>query len=207
MNTYLYRCNVTGAAPCGTAPSRIGMLTVNPLPVIIISATAYQKLWPGLFTRLISTVSPIAASYIWFRNGGIVATGTANITTPIPPYTVDVDGLGTYQLKVTDVNGCTNVSNSVVISDSLSPRVFIYPNPSSGIFQVRYNPTSNNALPRGLNVYNTMGQRILINKYPLGVPYANMGIDLRNFGSGIYTVEVVDVNGNRLAVGRAQVLR
>ena len=45
---------------------------------------------------------------------------------------VDVDGLGLYSLRVTDVNGCTNTSNSALVKDSASGKCFIYPNPTSG---------------------------------------------------------------------------
>ena len=34
-----------------------------------------------------------------------------------------------------------------------------------------------------------------------------MNVDLRNHGTGVYWIEVVDVVGNRLAMGRAEVLR
>ena len=115
--------------------------------------------------------------------------------------------MGTYSLRVTDVNGCTNTSNSVTIADSTSGRVFIYPNPNSGQFQVRYNPTHNNVIPRGINVYNAQGQRITSLSYTLGLPFARMNVDLRNFSAGVYWIEVVDVDGNRLAMGRAEVLR
>ena len=112
-----------------------------------------------------------------------------------------------YSLRVTDVNGCVNTSSTVTIADSLSGRVFIYPNPNSGLFQVRYNPTQNNALPRGIHVYNSRGQKISTQLYPLGLPYARMNVNLSNMGSGVYWIEVFDVNENRLAMGRAEVLR
>jgi hypothetical protein len=34
-----------------------------------------------------------------------------------------------------------------------------------------------------------------------------MDVDLRKYGTGVYWVEVVDVVGNRLAIGRTEVLR
>jgi len=34
-----------------------------------------------------------------------------------------------------------------------------------------------------------------------------MEVDLSNQESGVYLIEVVDVNGNRLAVGKAEVVR
>jgi hypothetical protein len=34
-----------------------------------------------------------------------------------------------------------------------------------------------------------------------------MDVDLRNHGTGVYWIEVVDVGGNRLAIGRVVVAR
>jgi len=202
MSGYLYRCVVSGAAPCASVPSAQRVLTVNPLPTITIGASPYQRLFPGLKTSIFSTVTPAAATYTWLRNGATVPNGSTS------SLVVDVDGLGTYSLRVTDVNGCTNTSNSVTIADSASGKVFIYPNPNNGQFQVRYYSILNNSgLPRGINVYDARGKRVLTNTYSIGAPYARMDVDLRNHGTGVYWIEVVDVNGNRLAVGRAEVLR
>ncbi|MBS1510789.1 MAG: hypothetical protein JST86_08120 [Bacteroidetes bacterium] len=43
--------------------------------------------------------------------------------------------------------------------------------------------------------------------YSISAPYQRMDVDLRNFSTGVYWVEVVDVVGNRLAIGRTEVLR
>ena len=209
-NGYLYRCVVSGAPPCGSVNSAQRRLTVNPLPTVSISASPYRALFPGLRTTLSATSSPAAATYTWLRNGGVLTATSLGIVSGIGTGSlqVDVDGMGTYSLRVTDVNGCTNLStNTISITDSTSGRVFIYPNPNSGQFQVRYNPTHNNVTPRGINVYNSRGQRIRNLAYTLGLPYARMDVDLRNFGAGVYWIEVVDVNGDRLAIGRAEVLR
>ncbi len=202
MSGYIYRCQVKGAAPCGFVNSLQRTLTVNPLPTIGIAAAPYTKLLPGIRTTLSSTVSPIAATYTWLKNGTPVSGGTnANLT-------VDVDGIGDYSLRVTDINGCVNTSATISIKDSVSGKVFIYPNPNSGQFQVRYHSVANNAgLPRGINVYDARGKRISTLGYSVNAPYARMDVDLRNYGSGVYWIEVVDANGNRLAMGRADVIR
>lgn len=200
MSGYLYRCVVTGTAPCGPVNTAQRLLTVNPLPTITIGASLYRKLFPGLRTTLSSTVSPIAATYTWLKNGIPVGSASSQV--------VDIDGLGDYTLRVTDVNGCTNTSNLISITDSVTGKVFIYPNPNSGQFQVRYHSVINNTgLPRGVNVYDARGKRIVTKTYSITAPYGRMDIDLRNHGTGVYWVEVVDVNGNRLAMGRAEVLR
>ncbi len=202
MSGWVFRDSIKGAAPCGPVISNIARLTVNPLPTVSIAASPYRALFPGLRTTLFSTVAPAAASYTWLRNGNTV--GGANASSLL----IDIDGLGDYRLRVTDVNGCVNTSNMVSLVDSVSGKVFIYPNPNSGQFQVRYYSVINNTgLPRGINVYDARGKRVVTQTYSIASPYARMDVDIRNHGTGVYTIEVVDVNGNRLAVGRAEVLR
>jgi subtilisin-like proprotein convertase family protein len=201
MSGYLYKDSISTVA-CRDTSSRIARLTVNPLPTIVIAASPYQKLFPGLTTTLFSTVTPAAATYTWLKGG--VAVPGANASS----YLVTVDGIGDYTLRVTDVNGCTNTSNQVSITDSVSGRVFIYPNPNTGQFQVRYYSIVNNTnLPRGINIYDARGKRVSTLKYSISAPYARMDVDMRNYGTGVYWIEVVDVVGNRLAMGRAEVLR
>ena len=201
MTTYLYKDSVSTVA-CRDSSSRIAKLIVNPLPTIVIGASPFTKLLPGLRTTLFSTVSPIAASYSWFKNGAAVANSNAS------SLLIGVDGIGDYKLTVTDVNGCTNTSNTVSITDSISGRVFIYPNPNSGQFQVRfYSATNNTNLPRGINVYDAMGKRVLTQSYSINTAYGRMDVDLRKHGTGVYWIEVVDVAGNRLGMGRAEVIR
>ncbi|MBP6285423.1 MAG: proprotein convertase P-domain-containing protein [Ferruginibacter sp.] len=197
MNGYFYRCVITGAAPCTAATSFKVELRVNPLPTVVISASPYTRLMPGLRTTLSSTVTPSPAqTYTWLRNGAAVAganSGTLNL---------DVDGMGDYRLTVTDVNGCTNNSNTISILDSVSGKCFIYPNPTSGQFQVRYHSVANNVLPRSLTVYDAQGNRILTQFYTIGRPYDRMDVDLRKSGKGMYWVEIGDMNGNRLTMCR-----
>ena len=208
FNGNQYRVVVSGAAPCGSATSTAATLTVNPLPTVVITANP-RKLFPGLRTTITSTSTPTATTYTWSRNGTNLTATSPGIISGIntASLVIDIDGLGDYRLRVTDVNGCTNNSNILTISDSTSGHVFIYPNPNSGRFQVRYDPTTNNVLPRGINVYNATGQRIATLSYTLGLPYARMDVDLRTYGAGVYWIEVVDVNQERLAMGRVEVLR
>ncbi len=202
MNGYFYKDSMT-TTPCAGVISGIAKLTVNPLPTIGLTAIPYTKLLPGLTTTLTTTVTPApAATYTWYRDGAIVAGANAG-TLPI-----DIDGLGSYYVRVTDVNGCTNTSNTLLISDSASGRVFIYPNPNSGIFQVRYYSTLySTGLPRGINIYDAKGARVITQKYTINAPYARMDVDMRKYGTGTYWVEVVDLNGNRLAMGRVLIVR
>jgi len=205
MNGYQYRAFVTGAAPCAAQTSRAATLTVNPLPVITISAAPYTSLFPGLTTTLTANVTPNpAATFSWIRDGVVLTASSAGILSGIGTGTlkVDVDGMGVYSLRVTDVNGCNSTSNSITITDSASGKCFIYPNPNSGKFQVRYYSVANNVLPRGIVVFDAKGDRVLSQTYTIGRPYDRMDVDMRAKGKGMYWVEIVDRNGNRLSMCR-----
>jgi len=208
MNGYFYRVIVNGAAPCASVTSFQVRLAVNPLPVVAITPV-YSALFPGMTTTLTSTVTPnAAATYTWIRDGVTLTSGSQGVLSGIGTGTlrVDVDGMGLYSLRVTDVNGCTNTSNSAVVKDSASGRCFIYPNPTSGQFQVRYySIAGNNNLPRGIVVYDAKGDRVFTQNYTVGRPYDRMDVDMRAFGKGLYWVEIVDRNGNRLTMCRVVV--
>ncbi len=205
MNGYFYKDSIT-TSPCTGKVSDSAKLSVNPLPVVTIKAQPYTRLLPGLTTTLSATSTTLASAngYKWFRNG-VQVTGATTST-----YVVDVDHLGEYTATVTDANNCgsAGLSNAVLISDSASGRVFIYPTPNSGQFQVRFYSVINNTnLPRGINVFDAKGKRVITQTYSINAPYARMDVDLRKYGTGVYWVEVVDGAGNRLAMGRTEVLR
>ena len=198
MSGYHYRAIITGAAPCSSATSLNRILIVNPLPNFTITNTpSYRSLFPGLTTTLSAVIITTSAprDYSWLRNGVPVAT--------TPTYLVNIDRLGTYTLSITDLNGCTDFSkNSITIKDSVSGKCFIYPNPTSGQFEVRFHSSFNDIVPRSLIVFDAKGDRVYTKLYPIGRPYDRMPVDMRAYGKGLYWVEVVDVNGNRLTMCR-----
>jgi hypothetical protein len=172
----------------------------NPLPTVVITATQPTALYPGLTSTLSSTVAPVAAAtYTWYRNGIAVSGATTG------SLLVDVDALGDYYLRVTDVNGCTNNSNTLTIRDSVTHDCFLYPNPSNGKFQVRYYSVPGNVLPRSVTVYDGKGTRVFSQNFSVTAPYARMDVDLRAMGHGVYWVEIGDLNGNRISMCRAVV--
>ena len=176
---------------------------------MVTIAPVYSALFPGMTVALTSTVTPNAPApqggYTWIRDGVVLTTTSAGVVSGIGTgtLTVNVDGMGTYNLRVTDVNGCTSTSNSAIVKDSASGRCFIYPNPNSGTFQVRYySVAGNSSLPRGIVVYDAKGDRVFVKNYTIGRPYDRMDVDMRAYGKGLYWVEIVDRNGNRLTMCR-----
>ncbi|MEJ7627620.1 MAG: GEVED domain-containing protein [Ferruginibacter sp.] len=202
MNNYKYKDSLFVPSCSSNIVTNVATLTVNPNPVVVISANPFTQLTPGMTTTLSAAVSPNAgATYQWFRNGVLIpgATGSTLV--------VDIDGLGEYTVNVTDVNGCSGSStSSISITAGSSDIVFIYPSPNTGQFQIRFNSAAGNTnLSRFVNIYDSKGARIYSRSYPVTVPFERLDVDLRNHGKGVYMVELADRNGARLKAGRVVV--
>ncbi len=196
MNGNLFRVIINGGSGCSGAPSSAALLTVNPVPSVVISANPII-IAPGQETIIRSTVTPNpAATYTWYLDGVIVPGATADTIV------VDINSLGAYQLSVTDVNGCSNLSNIITIAHAFTTNLFVYPNPSTGRFQVRSYSAANNILPSSLVVYNNRGEIVITRNYTQTSPYQKVEIDLRPYGKGIYWIEALDQNGKRLNKNR-----
>jgi hypothetical protein len=199
MSGNYFRVLVNGGSGCSGATTSAALLTVNPLPTIVISASPLI-IGPGETTTITSVVTPNpAATYTWYYNGVVLPGATADTLL------VDINGLGDYQLRVTDVNGCTNLSNIISIVHSFALTLFTYPNPSAGIFQVRYYSEVNSTEQRSLMVYNNQGERIITRTFTQTIPYQKIDIDIRAHGKGLYWIELRDAGGKRLAINRAVV--
>ena len=206
-NKYRVIVGTGGCTP--TLTSTAGTLTVNPIPVVTISAAPVVNIFPGLTSTLTAAVSSATSplSYQWYLNGSPIAGATSNT------YVVSVDGEGKYTVKVSDANGCTSAAgtstpNFINIGDSSGVTIlFIYPSPNSGRFQVRYFNDINNAgtAPAVVNVYDEKGARVFTQRYVLGAGYNAMNVDLGTHGRGLYRVELLDLNENRIKTGSVMV--
>ena len=201
MNGLRYRVFVNGSSTCAAVLSNPALLTVNAKPTISFYSHPYHLLLPGLSTTLTSVLTPpnSAASYAWWYNGAVLPGATADTLL------VDFAHIGLYQVSVTDTNGCTNISDSASIRDSTLGKMFIYPNPAGGQFQVRYYSESNTPTPRTLNLYNNNGVKILTKAYTQTISYQRVDIDIRRNGKGMYWVELLDKNGKRISIKKVMV--
>ncbi|MFT3981118.1 MAG: zinc-dependent metalloprotease family protein [Ferruginibacter sp.] len=195
LNGTEYRVIVSGP-PCGDVISSVAKLVINDIPGVVLVAAEYNNITPYTPSGLYSTVSPPGSyTYAWYQNGSLVTSQTGSSIAP-----VTVDWFGDYYVQVTDANGCSKISNTVKIADSVSSMLFIYPNPSSGIFQVRY--YSNSQTEFSLNVFDSKGARVWYKKYPVSARYEQMIVDLTRNAAGTYSVEVRDASGKRLKAGK-----
>jgi hypothetical protein len=201
LNGYRYRVIVAGV-PCGSVTSNIANLTVNALPNSVLVAAEYTNLTPSINSGLYTTVSP-AGSYVyqWYRNNTLLS-GVNGAS-----YPVNIDRFGEYYSVATDVNGCSAISNRVTISDSVSNMVFVYPNPSSGQFQVRYYSPRNLSTGYTVSVFDSKGAKVWSKQYAITRTYEQMNVNLSNVQDGVFFLEVRDASGKRLASSQVLIVR
>ena len=189
MNGNRYRA-VLAAAPCaGVVNSGSATLTVNPLPAVSLSATDLL-LAPGQTSVITATSTPAAASYVWRLNGSVLAGVTGNA------FTANVDRQGTYVVTATTAAGCTSSAASagtITIGAEASDRLWIYPNPSDGAFQVRLYYNGSTAEKRVVSIYKSNGQLVAEKEFFLDnitSPYLRMDFNLSTLAAGTYVVKV-----------------
>jgi len=200
QNGYRYRLALSNAG-CGIVYSTVVILTVNPLPTVSLTLNpgGQTALKPGLQTTVTVTSTPAGASYQWFINGVAQPQITGS------SYIVDAYHLGTYTVRVTDVNGCVNTSAGVTFTAIPTSQLFIYPNPTTGAYYVTY--YTRNPMPVTISVIDMKGRRIVQRQEPTTGPYTRFDFTSDKLAGGVYVIEFRDASENLLATGRLVVTR
>lgn len=201
QNGYRYRLSVSNAG-CGAVFSNAATLTVNPLPTVSLSLSpaGQTQLSPGKQTIVTVNSSPAGASYQWFINGVAQPSITGS------SYAVDAYHLGTYRVRVTDVNGCSKTTDDVTFTALPTSQLFIYPNPTSGAYYVTYFMPRVNT-PVTLVVIDMMGRRIVERHEVTTSPYTRFDFSNSKLAAGVYIIEFRNSGGQRLAAGQLVVTR
>ncbi len=191
LNGNKYRVVISGS-PCGGATSNEATLTVNAKPTVsLANATS------GGVTGVEAMVNPSGTyTYQWYNNGTLVPA----LTTSFVPLTALSSG--NYYVVVSTAQGCTAQSNNLAVTSTGTNLLVIYPSPNNGVFQVSYvssNPLSSSI--RGLVIYDNRGSRVYSKQYNLATPNAPMSVVMKNAASGIYRIDLITNNGERLATG------
>lgn len=188
-----YSVTVRDANGCA-ATSAPSVVTVSPNPVVTLSAAPYTNLYPGLTTTLTATISPSGTNtYVWYQDGNPV-NGATGATLP-----VGLTDIGSYTVQATNNGGCSGTSSALVIGDSATTRLFIYPNPNKGQFQVAYYTVGTTT--NTITIYDAKGAYVFRKAYAISSSYQLMDVDLRKQGTGVYHIVLTDSKGKRIAKG------
>ena len=107
----VYKVVVTNAAGCSATSSSV-IVTVNPLPAATATASGSTAICPGSSVSLNANTGA-GLNYQWrkYSNDISGATGATYAAT----------GAGTYKVRVTNANGCSKNSNSIVVTSLTAP--------------------------------------------------------------------------------------
>lgn len=186
----------TASAPGAICYSTAGaydvtLITTNALGSDTMTQLAYLNVGasPGVFSVVQMGDSLIAPqgynSYQWYYNNVIISGATSYF------YVATQDG--DYGVVVGNANGCqsgVNVPNVIIgVNDiSLSNAISIYPNPSTGSFEISFNTTGNHDLK--IQLFDKVGQ--LVKEQSIQSVSGNNKIAMLNdeLSAGIYMLRI-----------------
>lgn len=184
---------------CTTITSNLATLYVNSLPIVSITTSRQTVLLPTQNVTLTAVVSPGGGSYQWFKDGVAINGATGQTLNGLT-----VNDAGTYKVRYTDLNGCTNTSADLIVSAMSSDLLYIYPNPNSGQFHVRFYNTANETATIKIYAYN--GALVYNKPFTTTLSYSDMSIDLGGrVANGIYVVEVRSSTGRLIGAKEIRV--
>ena len=202
INNNRYRAAIT-AAPCvGATNSGSATLTVNPLPVVTLTASDLS-LAPGQTSLITAVSNPQTPNFVWQLNG-VTLTGVTGNT-----FTANVDRQGSYVVTATTPApaGCTSsaaLAGKLTIGAEASDKLWIYPNPTPGAFQVRLYYSGLLTERRKVSIFNSTGQLIQEKEFTLDnitSSYLRMDFDLSALAAGTYIVKVNNLNTEKIVTG------
>jgi hypothetical protein len=200
MNNNQYRCLVYNPNCFTPTVSNSATLTVNELPVVTINAAPYTKLFPGLETIITATGSASAGalpfSFRWFLNGAQLGGVTGNT------YKAGISRLGNYRVDIVDARGCVSQSNILNIGDSVTNRLFIFPNPANTSVEFAFHNPGGLQVNWQITIYNATGGKVFYDRIFNSGTYPKMVENVSRFTKGVYFVVLSDNSGKVLANGK-----
>jgi Peptidase family M1 domain len=200
-----YRCLLTTTSCTSPTISNAAILTVKPLPTITLSAAPFTTLLPAQTTIITATTISSNAGSIttnWFYN-------TAPLSVTANTYSVAINQVGNYYatIKETFPSGlqCSNTSATITITATESDKLFIFPTPNNGSFNVSYYNSSNTNTKRNISIHDAKGALVYKKEFTITGFYTLLPVYLQAASRGDYFVIIFDGEGKRLAVGKVQV--
>jgi large repetitive protein len=198
QSNYKYRC-IVSSGTCTAAISNSVSAKVGTNPVVVLTATPVANFNPYTNGGLFTTISPVGNyTYQWKRNNNSITNTTSSITKANGL----LDEFGSYQVTVTDVaTGCIGLSNTVSVSDvpNANERLFVTPNPTTGMVTVSYFNNNTTAQTYKVQVYDRRGTRVRSESITLAGRYGSANINLSNLATGSYIIVLKDNAGKKLA--------
>ena len=198
-NAGSYQVTVTNSFGCRST-SAATVVTVEPNPIVTLSASPYLRIYPGLRTAINASVSPAGNyAYTWQLNG---RTLPGELTSQVDSIGIKHTA-GSYTLTVQNLPPklpCTNTSAPIIIGDSVTARLFVFPSPNQGRFSVSYYSAATEQFT--LSVFDSKGTLVYRRPYEIASRYQLLEVDLRAAANGVYLIQLTNRSNQVLATGK-----
>jgi hypothetical protein len=172
------------------ADTLIQTISVLGLAIANFTSTTVQQ------TVTFNNTSTNAATYLWDFGDGESST----LKNPIHTYA----DLGTYTVKLTSTNACRTIDKTATITISTvgvenldnEDVVTISPNPSQGIFNLKYQSNTTEILQ--LELIDAQGKLIETGDFYVGQGTNSKVVGNRNLAAGVYSLRLRGVEGTRV---------
>ena len=170
--------------------SPVTSISINPLPAATITAPYGLSLctYVGL-----SASGGVGQTYQWYRNGLILE----GVTT-LQYHAVSA---GSYFCVITDVNGCSKNSNTLVVTacreegtSGLNAYFNLAPNPAYRVININFQLQSNNSGSAEMQVFNAAGQLVKSIKQELNNGYLEVTLSVEDLPKGLYHMVILTEN-------------
>ena len=170
-------------------------ITINPKPA------APTLSWSNAEAKL-TAVSASAGTLAWLNGANVINNVTATTYQPTAS--------GSYSVRVTDANGCAEVSTSLQITilsseDPLNPSgIRLFPNPSDGLYNVELTRFGNEK-EATLNVIGLDGQNLHSQTMKRQNDSLKTEVDVRKLPAGIYFLQVLvgqETTGIKISIAK-----
>jgi len=200
--TTSYQVTSAASAACGNNKDTV-TITVVPVNVPTITMPPTILIFgPSPVTITATTANCNAPTYIWKRNGVVIAGATGSSYTYTPSggmgtetYTCEMtcgDPCSNPQ-KVTDTTSCKKLESVEQTTPGLE--VAIYPNPSNGSFEIAGYAAANSNIQ--YTITNTAGQTILNDSYVVKAGSYKQTLKT-NLPAGVYILKLQDDNSSAI---------
>jgi PKD repeat protein len=184
----------------GCKDSATRSVRIDVSPTATLNVAPYRSIHPGILTTINASIAPAGTyKYTWYRSNQLISNET----------TTSVDSIGyrlwsgAYKMAIENLPPqlpCSYTTPELVIGDSVSSKLFIYPNPNNGQFRVTYYSPTNTRYQ--VVVMDTKGAVLYRKPHEVTNRYQLIDINLQGASSGLYLLQIQDPTGKQLASGQ-----
>lgn len=149
-------------------------------------------LWTLAMLLSISAISQSLSPMVISSSGGFYAAGNTTLSVTVAEMTMVTTFIKPTNMLTQGFQQPEPLTTSLPEKDILPSSVLIYPNPTSGLFNLSY--TARDAAEYTVTIYNMVGQIVYSNSFDALTGSNTIELDIRNYTQGLYLLDLSTVS-------------